>query len=115
MGMLDKHWWLLGSGLDPHYFLETHVKVTLLNFAITPKGSQAQMLGIVAEKEHEREVKKQPKDIEVDSFRSASAEGDILASMHGAHRYLGASKVDFRCQHMDMEGAFAYAADHCTA
>jgi len=129
MGMPVKHWWvmipatvdsadfMIAQGCGTEYILDAfvlHVKVTLLNFAITPEGSQAQMLGIVAEKEHEREVKKQPKDIEVDSFRSSSAEGDILASMHGAHRYLGASKVDFRCQHMDMEEASAYAEDHCT-
>eukprot|EP00971_Amphidinium_carterae_P145007 2873094-Amphidinium_carterae.1 len=80
---------------NPHYYLETYVKVTLLNFVITPEGLQAQLSGIVA-LAHEMEVKKQLKDIEADSFRSSSAEGDILASMLEAHRYLGESKVDLR-------------------
>lgn len=45
---------------NPHYSPETSVKVTLLNFAITPEGLQDQMLGIVVAKEQpEMEEKKQ--------------------------------------------------------
>merc|ERR1719382_827554 len=45
---------------NPHYSPETSVKVTLLNFAITPVGLQDQMLGIVVQKEQpEMEEKKQ--------------------------------------------------------
>ena len=36
---------------NPHYSPETSVKVTLLNFAITPVGLEDQMLGIVVAKE----------------------------------------------------------------
>lgn len=36
---------------NPHYSPETSVKVTLLNFAITPIGLEDQMLGIVVAKE----------------------------------------------------------------
>merc|ERR1719460_2216607 len=36
---------------NPHYSPETSVKVTLLNFAITPTGLEDQMLGIVVAKE----------------------------------------------------------------
>jgi dynein heavy chain len=36
---------------NPHYSPETSVKVTLLNFAITPGGLEDQMLGIVVAKE----------------------------------------------------------------
>merc|ERR1719331_2112707 len=45
---------------NPHYSPETSVKVTLLNFAITPGGFEDQMLGIVVAKEQpEMEEKKQ--------------------------------------------------------
>jgi len=36
---------------NPHYLPEVSVKVTLLNFMITPQGLQDQLLGIVAAKE----------------------------------------------------------------
>jgi len=36
---------------NPHYLPEISVKVTLLNFMITPQGLQDQLLGIVAAKE----------------------------------------------------------------
>merc|ERR1719236_429672 len=45
---------------NPHYSPETSVKVSILNFAITPEGLQDQMLGIVVLKEQpEMEEKKQ--------------------------------------------------------
>jgi len=78
---------------NPHYSPEVSVKVTLLNFAITPEGLQDQMLGIVVLKEQpEMEEKKQLltknnasmnkqlKQIEDDILRLLSAEGDILES-----------------------------------
>ncbi|CAE8610871.1 unnamed protein product [Polarella glacialis] len=78
---------------NPHYSPETSVKVTLLNFAITPEGLQDQMLGIVVLKEQpEMEEKKQElvkngasmskqlKDIEDEILRLLSADGDILDS-----------------------------------
>eukprot|EP00403_Amphidinium_massartii_P005819 CAMPEP_0178381688 /NCGR_PEP_ID=MMETSP0689_2-20121128/6115_1 /TAXON_ID=160604 /ORGANISM="Amphidinium massartii, Strain CS-259" /LENGTH=1395 /DNA_ID=CAMNT_0020001885 /DNA_START=8 /DNA_END=4194 /DNA_ORIENTATION=- len=78
---------------NPHYSPETSVKVTLLNFAITPEGLQDQMLGIVVEKEQPEmeekkqellksnaEMTKQLKDVEDDILRLLSAEGDILES-----------------------------------
>lgn len=36
---------------NPHYLPEVAVKVTLLNFMITPQGLEDQLLGIVAAKE----------------------------------------------------------------
>eukprot|EP00930_Biecheleria_cincta_P008311 TRINITY_DN10972_c0_g5_i1.p1 TRINITY_DN10972_c0_g5~~TRINITY_DN10972_c0_g5_i1.p1 ORF type:complete len:3933 (-),score=932.09 TRINITY_DN10972_c0_g5_i1:47-11569(-) len=78
---------------NPHYSPETQVKVTLLNFAITPEGLQDQMLGIVVAKEQpEMEEKKQElvknmaamnkqsKDIEDEILRLLAADGDILES-----------------------------------
>eukprot|EP00928_Gymnodinium_smaydae_P008329 TRINITY_DN13035_c1_g3_i1.p1 TRINITY_DN13035_c1_g3~~TRINITY_DN13035_c1_g3_i1.p1 ORF type:complete len:2552 (-),score=764.33 TRINITY_DN13035_c1_g3_i1:28-7683(-) len=78
---------------NPHYSPETSVKVTLLNFAITPEGLQDQMLGIVVQKEQpEMEEKKQElvknnatmnkqlKDIEDTILRLLAADGDILES-----------------------------------
>merc|ERR1719224_199657 len=45
---------------NPHYPPEISVKVTLLNFAITPEGLEDQMLGLVVSKEQpEMEEKKQ--------------------------------------------------------
>jgi dynein heavy chain len=37
---------------NPHYLPETAVKVTLLNFMITPLGLQDQLLGIVVAREN---------------------------------------------------------------
>jgi dynein heavy chain len=78
---------------NPHYSPETSVKVTLLNFAITPEGLQDQMLGIVVQKEQpEMEEKKQElvknnaammktlKEIEDTILRLLAADGDILES-----------------------------------
>ena len=36
---------------NPHYMPEISVKISLLNFMITPKGLEEQLLGIVAAKE----------------------------------------------------------------
>jgi dynein heavy chain len=77
---------------NPHYSPETQVKVTLLNFAITPEGLEDQMLGIVVAKERPdlEEIKnqlvvqnakmnKQLKDIEDEILRLlATSEGDVL-------------------------------------
>jgi dynein heavy chain len=77
---------------NPHYSPETSVKVTLLNFAITPTGLEDQMLGICVAKErpdleeqkHELVVQnakmnKTLKDIEDDILRLlATSEGDVL-------------------------------------
>jgi len=77
---------------NPHYSPETSVKVTLLNFAITPSGLEDQMLGIVVAKERpdlEEEKNnlvvqnaknnKMLKDIEDDILRLlATSEGDVL-------------------------------------
>jgi dynein heavy chain len=78
---------------NPHYSPETSVKVTLLNFAITPEGLQDQMLGIVVAKEQpEMEEKKQGlvksnaamnkqlKELEDEILRLLSQDGDILES-----------------------------------
>merc|ERR1719446_1694581 len=78
---------------NPHYSPETQVKISLLNFAITPEGLQDQMLGIVVAKEQpEMEEKKQElvknmaamnkqlKEIEDEILELLSAEGDILES-----------------------------------
>eukprot|EP00746_Dinoflagellata_sp_MGD_P006891 gnl/MRDRNA2_/MRDRNA2_113587_c0_seq1.p1 gnl/MRDRNA2_/MRDRNA2_113587_c0~~gnl/MRDRNA2_/MRDRNA2_113587_c0_seq1.p1 ORF type:complete len:2479 (+),score=556.96 gnl/MRDRNA2_/MRDRNA2_113587_c0_seq1:117-7439(+) len=77
---------------NPHYSPETQVKVSLLNFAITPEGLEDQMLGIVVAKERPdlEEIKnqlvvqnakmnKQLKDIEDEILRLlATSEGDVL-------------------------------------
>jgi dynein heavy chain len=78
---------------NPHYSPETSVKVTLLNFAITPDGLEDQMLGIVVAKEQpEMEEKKQNlvkenalmqkqlKDLEDKILELLSADGNILES-----------------------------------
>jgi dynein heavy chain len=77
---------------NPHYSPETSVKVTLLNFAITPGGLEDQMLGIVVAKERPEleeqknelvvqnaKMNKTLKDIEDDILRLlATSEGDVL-------------------------------------
>merc|ERR1719218_457761 len=78
---------------NPHYSPETSVKVSILNFAITPEGLQDQMLGIVVQKEQpEMEEKKQElvknnaamnkqlKEIEDKILELLAADGDILES-----------------------------------
>eukprot|EP00928_Gymnodinium_smaydae_P099490 TRINITY_DN9509_c0_g4_i4.p1 TRINITY_DN9509_c0_g4~~TRINITY_DN9509_c0_g4_i4.p1 ORF type:complete len:1500 (-),score=412.36 TRINITY_DN9509_c0_g4_i4:427-4926(-) len=77
---------------NPHYSPETSVKVTLLNFAITPVGLEDQMLGIVVAKERpdleeqknelvvqNAKMNKMLKEIEDDILRLlATSEGDVL-------------------------------------
>jgi dynein heavy chain len=77
---------------NPHYSPETQVKITLLNFAITPEGLEDQMLGIVVAKERpdleeqknqlvvqNAKMNKQLKDIEDEILRLlATSEGDVL-------------------------------------
>lgn len=77
---------------NPHYSPETSVKVTLLNFAITPTGLEDQMLGIVVAKERpdleesknqlvtqNAKMNKQLKEIEDEILRLLStSEGDVL-------------------------------------
>eukprot|EP00928_Gymnodinium_smaydae_P009061 TRINITY_DN13347_c0_g3_i1.p1 TRINITY_DN13347_c0_g3~~TRINITY_DN13347_c0_g3_i1.p1 ORF type:complete len:4331 (+),score=1052.12 TRINITY_DN13347_c0_g3_i1:55-13047(+) len=77
---------------NPHYSPETSVKVTLLNFAITPVGLEDQMLGIVVAKERpdleeqknelvvqSAKMNKQLKEIEDEILRLLStSEGDVL-------------------------------------
>jgi len=77
---------------NPHYSPETSVKVTLLNFAITPTGLEDQMLGIVVAKERPdlqeqkeqlvvegAKMNKQLKEIEDDILRLlAESSGDVL-------------------------------------
>ena len=77
---------------NPHYSPETSVKVTLLNFAITPIGLEDQMLGIVVARERpdleeqknqlvvqNAKMNKTLKEIEDDILRLlATSEGDVL-------------------------------------
>ncbi|CAE8619847.1 unnamed protein product [Polarella glacialis] len=77
---------------NPHYSPETSVKVTLLNFAITPIGLEDQMLGIVVARERpdleeqksqlvkdNAKMNKQLKEIEDEILHLLSAsEGDVL-------------------------------------
>jgi dynein heavy chain len=90
---------------NPHYMPEVSVKVTLLNFMITPEGLQDQLLGIVVAKERpemqaekERLVleaadnKRQLKDIEDQILKTLSeSEGNILDDQ-GAIDVLGEAK-----------------------
>ncbi|CAD7963334.1 unnamed protein product [Amoebophrya sp. A120] len=77
---------------NPHYSPETSVKVTLLNFAITPVGLEDQMLGILVGKERadlqeakemlvtqNAKMNKQLKEIEDEILHLlATSEGDVL-------------------------------------
>jgi dynein heavy chain len=76
---------------NPHYVPETSVKVTLLNFMITPQGLQDQLLGVVVareradleEKKNElvlegAENKRKLKEIEDEILEILSGEGNIL-------------------------------------
>ncbi|XP_077435277.1 dynein axonemal heavy chain 7 isoform X3 [Vanacampus margaritifer] len=77
---------------NPHYLPETSVKVTLLNFMITPEGIQDQLLGIVVARERPdleeekqalilqgAENKRQLKEIEDKILQVlSSSEGNIL-------------------------------------
>ncbi|XP_078701931.1 dynein axonemal heavy chain 7-like isoform X3 [Branchiostoma floridae x Branchiostoma belcheri] len=91
---------------NPHYLPETAVKVTLLNFMITPEGLEDQLLGIVVrcerpELEEEKnqlivqsaENKKQLKEIEDKILEVLSAsEGNILED-ETAIKVLSSSKA----------------------
>ncbi|XP_052236951.1 dynein axonemal heavy chain 7-like isoform X2 [Dreissena polymorpha] len=91
---------------NPHYLPETSVKVTLLNFMITPEGLQDQLLGIVVARERPEleeeknalilqsaENKKQLKEIEDKILEVLStSEGNILED-ETAIKVLSSSKV----------------------
>ncbi|XP_069555029.1 dynein axonemal heavy chain 7 [Brachyistius frenatus] len=91
---------------NPHYLPETSVKVTLLNFMITPEGIQDQLLGIVVARERpdleeEKHVlilqgaenKRQLKEIEDKILEVlSSSEGNILED-ETAVKILSCSKV----------------------
>nr|XP_055071765.1 dynein axonemal heavy chain 7 [Misgurnus anguillicaudatus] len=91
---------------NPHYLPEISVKVTLLNFMITPEGMQDQLLGIVVARERpdleeEKQVlivqgaenKRQLKEIEDQILEVLSAsEGNILED-ESAVQILSSSKV----------------------
>ncbi|CAG5135171.1 unnamed protein product, partial [Candidula unifasciata] len=91
---------------NPHYLPETSVKVTLLNFMITPEGLQDQLLGIVVAKERpeleeEKSVliiqgannKRQLKEIEDKILEIlSSSQGNILED-ETAIKVLSSSKI----------------------
>ncbi|XP_060786498.1 dynein axonemal heavy chain 7-like [Neoarius graeffei] len=91
---------------NPHYLPETSVKVTLLNFMITPEGMQDQLLGIVVARERPdleeekqalilqgAENKRQLQEIEDKILEVLSAsEGNILED-ETAVEILSSSKV----------------------
>ncbi|XP_030642423.1 dynein heavy chain 7, axonemal [Chanos chanos] len=91
---------------NPHYLPETSVKVTLLNFMITPEGMQDQLLGIVVARERPdleeekqalilqgAENKRQLKEIEDKILEVlSSSEGNILED-ETAVQILSSSKV----------------------
>uniref|UniRef100_A0A8C5C2P0 Dynein axonemal heavy chain 7 n=1 Tax=Gadus morhua TaxID=8049 RepID=A0A8C5C2P0_GADMO len=91
---------------NPHYLPETSVKVTLLNFMITPEGMQDQLLGIAVARERPdleeekqalilqgAENKRQLKEIEDKILEVlSSSEGNILED-ETAVQVLSSSKV----------------------
>ncbi|KAJ8727857.1 hypothetical protein PYW08_016242 [Mythimna loreyi] len=90
---------------NPHYLPEVAVKVTLLNFMITPQGLQDQLLGIVvAQDRPELELKKNQlivegahnkrtlKEIEDQILEVLSSAGNILED-ESANQILSSSKV----------------------
>ncbi|CAH2306581.1 dynein heavy chain 7, axonemal [Pelobates cultripes] len=91
---------------NPHYLPETSVKVTLLNFMITPEGMQDQLLGIVVARERPdleeekqslilqgAENKRQLKEIEDKILEVlSSSEGNILED-ETAIKILSSSKT----------------------
>ncbi|KAM4698368.1 dynein axonemal heavy chain 7 [Rhinophrynus dorsalis] len=91
---------------NPHYLPETSVKVTLLNFMITPEGMQDQLLGIVVAQERPdleeekqalilqgAENKRQLKEIEDKILEIlSSSEGNILED-ETAVKILSSSKA----------------------
>merc|ERR1719265_837420 len=86
------HFYMTTTLPNPHYSPETSVKVTMLNFAITPAGLEDQMLGITVLKERpdleeqknelvvqNAKMNKELKDIENEILRLLeAAEGDVL-------------------------------------
>ena len=90
---------------NPHYLPETSVKVSLLNFMITPEGLEDQLLGNVVLKERPEleeekvqliiqsaENKKKLKEIEDQILQILSADGNILEN-ETAIQILSSSKV----------------------
>jgi dynein heavy chain len=90
---------------NPHYLPETSVKVSLLNFMITPEGLEDQLLGNVVAKERPEleeektqlilqsaENKKKLKEIEDQILQILSADGNILEN-ETAIQILSSSKV----------------------
>ncbi|KAJ3302063.1 Dynein heavy chain 7, axonemal [Kappamyces sp. JEL0829] len=90
---------------NPHYMPETSVKVSLLNFMITPEGLEDQLLGNVVLKERPEleeekvqlilqsaENKKKLKEIEDQILQILSADGNILEN-ETAIEILSSSKV----------------------
>ncbi|KAL7044814.1 hypothetical protein ACKWTF_002067 [Chironomus riparius] len=90
---------------NPHYLPEIAVKVTLLNFMITPIGLQDQLLGITVARERpdleteknqliiqSAENKKQLKEIEDKILEVLSSEGNILED-ESAVQVLSSSKI----------------------
>lgn len=88
---LDFKFYITSKLRNPHYLPETQVKVTLLNFMITPDGLQDQVLGIVValerpdlEEEKARLIleaaanARQLKEVEDTILKVLSAEGNIL-------------------------------------
>lgn len=88
---LDFKFYITTKLRNPHYLPETQVKVTLLNFMITPAGLQDQVLGIVVALERpdleEEKAKlileaaanaRQLKEVEDTILKVLSAEGNIL-------------------------------------
>uniref|UniRef100_A0AAY4BTU9 EF-hand domain-containing protein n=1 Tax=Denticeps clupeoides TaxID=299321 RepID=A0AAY4BTU9_9TELE len=91
---------------NPHYFPETSVKVTLLNFMITPEGMQDQLLGIVVARERPdleeekqalilqgAENKRQLKEIEDKILEVLSSSEDNILEDETAVNILSSSKV----------------------
>lgn len=61
---------------NPHYAPETQVKVTLLNFAITPQGLEEQMLNLFIAQELPEQMKKKEMII-IQNAQSAKTLRDI--------------------------------------
>lgn len=91
---------------NPHYLPETSVKVTLLNFMITPVGLQDQLLGIVVQREkpeleeeknriilQSAENKKKLKEIEDKILQVLSSSGGSILDDESAIEILTSSKV----------------------
>merc|ERR1711871_1243887 len=90
---------------NPHYLPEVAVKVTLLNFMITPEGLEDQLLGVVVKEERpdleetkaqlikdSAENSRKLKELEDEILHVLSGDGDILED-EGAINTLKSSKV----------------------